>query len=209
MTIKLVIFDFDGTLADSWPVFTDSLNGLAARHGFRQVNPEGLDALRSKSATEVLRELQLPLWKVPAVLSDFRKIMRQRISEIEPFPNMAAVLHALLQQPVELAIATSNSFENVEAVLGRDLVRHFSTVECGSSLFGKAHRIRRILKKTHVDRTQAIYIGDEIRDAEAAGRLGMSFGAVAWGYTEAEVLRRTNPYSLFQTPADMLNLNRL
>jgi phosphoglycolate phosphatase len=183
MTVKLAIFDFDGTLANTYPVFADSLNALAIKHGFRQVAYDEQCKLRSMSAVEVLREVELPLWKVPAVLSDFRKIMRQRINEIRPFSGMASVLHTIMQERVAVAIATSNSIDNVKAVLGDSLIDRFAAVECSSTLFGKSHRLRRILKKTQADKAETIYIGDEIRDAEAAERAGVSFGAVAWGYT--------------------------
>jgi phosphoglycolate phosphatase len=208
MTIKLAIFDFDGTLANTYPVFASSLNALAIKHGFRQVAHDEQHKLRSMSAVEVLRELQLPLWKVPAVLSDFRKIMRQRINEIRPFPDMTDVLHTMMQERIELAVATSNSIDNVKAVLGDALINRFAAVECGSSLFGKSHRLRRILKKTQTDKAEALYIGDEIRDAEAVERVGLSFGAVAWGYTDLGALLQTNPASVFRAPADLLCLSR-
>ncbi|ARK98195.1 HAD hydrolase-like protein [Burkholderia pseudomallei] len=208
MTIKLVIFDFDGTIADTYPVFADSLNSLAVKHGFREVAFDEQHKLRGMSATEVIRELQIPLWKVPAVLSDFRKIMRRRIDEIHPFAGIVNVLHAMMQGHVELAVATSNSVDNVKAVLGGSLINRFAALECGSTMFGKSHRLRRILKKTHTDKSEAIYVGDEIRDSQAAERAGVSFGAVAWGYTDVGALLRTNPTSVFTAPGDLLCLIR-
>lgn len=207
MTIKLVIFDFDGTIADTYPVFADSLNSLAIRHGFRQVAFDEQHKLRGMSATEVIRELQIPLWKVPMVLSDFRRIMRQRIDEIHPFAGIVNVLHAM-QGCVELAVATSNSIDNVTAVLGGSLINRFAVLECGSTMFGKSHRLRRILKKTRTDKSEAIYVGDEIRDAQAAEQVGVSFGAVAWGYTDIGALLRTNPTNVFTAPGELLGLIR-
>ncbi|MBO2969088.1 HAD hydrolase-like protein [Burkholderia pseudomallei] len=208
MTIRLAIFDFDGTLADTYAVFASSLSALAIKHGFRQVAREEQHKLRSMSAVEVLRELRLPLWKVPAVLSDFRKIMRQRIDEIRLFPGVTDVLHAMMRERIDLAVATSNSIENVKTVLGDTLINRFAAVECGATLFGKSHRLRQILKRTQADKAETLYVGDEIRDAEAAARVGVSFGAVAWGYTDLDALLRTSPSSVFHTPTDLLCLNR-
>lgn len=160
------------------------------------------------SALEVLRELRLPLWKVPAVLSDFRKIMRERIDEIRPFPDIVDVLHTMMRERISVAVATSNSIDNVRVVLGEDLLERFVAVECGSSLFGKSHRLRRILKQGLADGGQAIYIGDEILDAEAARRVGLSFGAVAWGYTDLDALARTRPDRVFRQPADLRYLGQ-
>ena len=204
MTIKLVIFDFDGTLADSFPVFSESLNELAVKHGFRKVATDECHALRGMSATEVLRQLGLPLWRVPTVLLDFRAIMRRRIHEIRLFPGMLDALNAMMRDQIELAVATSNSISNVQAVLGKSLACRMVAQECGATLFGKSRRLSRILDSTRIDRTEAIYIGDEIRDAEAADRVGVAFGAVGWGYTELDALRRrTNPSKVFRAPADL------
>jgi phosphoglycolate phosphatase len=112
----------------------------------------------------------------------------------------------LAERGILLALATSNSRANVEAVLGTDLVARFAAIECSSALFGKAHRLRKILKMTRVERTQAIYIGDEIRDAHAARKIGIGFGAVAWGYTAFDALLRQRPEAAFSAPADLLAL---
>ena len=207
MPTKLVIFDFDGTLADTYPVFIDSINALAARHRFRQVTNHDEHALRQLSAIDILRELRLPLWRVPAVASDFRAIMRARIHEVQPFPDIVETLKTMADRRVALAVATSNSIDNVSAVVGSSLLRDLAALECGSPLFGKQHRLRRILQKTQVDGSEAIYVGDEIRDAEAARRAGMPFGAVAWGYTALDALLRHNPEEVFRTPAELLRLS--
>ncbi|HKT28639.1 HAD hydrolase-like protein [Dyella sp.] len=87
------------------------------------------------------------------------------------------------------------------------LIGRFATVECGTSLFRKSPRLRRILKHTRTASMEAVYVGDEIRDAEAANEAGMMFGAVAWGYTTMEALLRTRPGKMFCLPADMLELD--
>jgi phosphoglycolate phosphatase len=206
MAIKLAIFDFDGTLADTYPLFAGSLNALAAKHGFRQVAADEMHTLRSLSASQVLGALQIPLWRVPAVLADFRRVMLERIHEIQPFAGVLEALHTLAQRRIALALASSNSLDNVRAVLGPAVLEQFAALECGATLFGKPHRLRRILKQTRGDASATIYIGDEIRDAQAAARLGMTFGAVAWGYTDLEALLRLHPAQVFRVPADLLDL---
>lgn len=206
MAIKLAIFDFDGTLADTFPLFIDSINGLAVRHDFRQVEHHEVDRLRSMGAREILRDLRLPVHRVPRVLLDFRTLMQQRSGEIRPFAGIAQALQSLADRQVMLALATSNSLANVEAVLGEALVERFAAVECSSGLFGKAHRLRRILQATRVERTDAIYIGDEIRDAHAARKIGIRFGAVGWGYTDFAALTRMSPDAAFNEPGELTGL---
>jgi phosphoglycolate phosphatase len=207
MTTRLAIFDFDGTLADTYPVFIGSINALAVRHRFRQVEHHETEALRRLSAIDVLRELRLPLWRVPAVAADFRAMMRERIHEVQPFPGVVEALRAMAERRIEVAVATSNSLDNVSAVVGASLVGNLAALECGSPLFGKQHRLRRILQKTRIPCSDAIYVGDEIRDADAARRVGMAFGAVAWGYTELDALLRQHPAQVFRSPDELLRLS--
>jgi len=204
--MKIAIFDFDGTLANTFPLFVDSLGDLAARHNFKMPLQSDVDKLRGSSAKEILRELQLPLWRVPKVLSDFRDVMRQRINEIRPFDGVVDALQTLADRQIMLAVATSNSLGNVETVLGDALISRFAALECGATLFGKARRLRRVLQVTHMEKANAIYIGDEIRDADAARKLGIPFGAVAWGYTDLRAMLPLQPYAVFKTPQDLLSL---
>ena len=98
---------------------------------------------------------------------------------------------------VVLSLVTSNSYENVRRILNpknMDLMVHH---QCGTSLFGKPSRLRNILRKTGIHRSEAIYIGDEIRDLEAANTENIHFGAVSWGYTRADALIEYSPTEIF------------
>jgi phosphoglycolate phosphatase len=204
--MKLAIFDFDGTLANTYPLFVDTLGDLAARHNFRMPPQSDVDKLRELSAKEILRELQLPLWRAPKVLSDFRDVMRRRIDEIRPFDGVIDALQNLADRKIMLAVATSNSLSNVETVLGHALISRFAAVECGATLFGKARRLRRVLQVTRMEKANAIYIGDEIRDADAARKIDIQFGAVAWGYTDLRAMLPLQPEAIFKTPQDLLTV---
>ena len=76
MRYPLVIFDFDGTLADSFPFFLQAQQGLAQRHGFTAVAEDRVEALRHLGPREIMRELAVPAWKLPVVVADFIRAMR-------------------------------------------------------------------------------------------------------------------------------------
>ena len=206
MSIKLAIFDFDGTLADSFALFAESLNELAARHAFRQISQDELHLLRGLSAMQMLHELQIPLWRTPKILADFSALMHERINEIQPFSGFCDTLHSMADRQIVLAVATSNTLPNVKAVLGHELLKRFAAVECSASLFGKARRLQQIVHATGMEKSATLYIGDEIRDAQAARKAGVGFGAVAWGYTDAHALDALPPAMSFKQPIDLLDL---
>ena len=199
MKYRLAIFDSDGTLADTLPWMRGIFNELAETHGFKRVEPHEYERVRDLHGTALLRELRLPLWKLPRVVRDMRRRMTEHAGKLALFPGIRDVLHRLAAVGIQLAIVSSNSRENVERVLGADNARLIAHFVCGVSLFGKAAKLREALRQCSVQSQQAIYIGDEIRDAEAAAEAGIAFGAVTWGHHRAEILCMQKPAQIFTT----------
>jgi phosphoglycolate phosphatase len=194
---KLAIFDFDGTLADTLPWFGHVLNGVAKTFRFKTVNAQESDLLRGKGAREILQYLGIPGWKLPFIARHVRSLMAKDIEMVRLFSGANRMLRKLSESGVMLAVVSSNAEDNVRFVLGADtstLVRYYA---CEASMFGKSAKFRTILRKSNLRPSDAIYIGDEIRDFEAARQEGLSFGAVAWGYTRAETLAALSPRFMF------------
>jgi phosphoglycolate phosphatase len=201
LNYKLILFDFDGTLADSFPLFLSATAEALERLGLRSLDFDKFEELRSRSAREVIAYLGIPFWKVPTMMRLVRGRMTECAESIQLFPGIEHLLTQLAEAGVILSIVSSNSEANVRKILGEENSRLISVYECGASLFGKASRFRRVLKRTGVARADAICIGDEIRDIEAAQAEGIPFGAVTWGYTSAEGLQRFSPSMLFHNTA--------
>lgn len=193
---RLVIFDFDGTLADSFPWFIGILNEVAETFRFRPVQEDELEELRGLDARTILQRLGVPLWKLPMIASHMRQAQRRDIGQIRPFGGVPAMLRRLDKAGLTLAAVTSNSEENMRRVLG-DAAGRFACTDCGASLFGKAARLRAVLRRTGTPAAAALFIGDEIRDADAARETGVAFGGVSWGYTRADALAAARPVHLF------------
>ena len=199
MKYRLAIFDSDGTLADTLPWMRSVFNELAEEHGFRRVEPHDYERFRDLHGTALLRELGLPLWKLPRVVSSMRRRMSEHTGTLSLFAGTSEVLQRLAARGFQLAVVSSNSRENVERVLGVNnavLIAHFA---CGVSILGKAARLLQVIRRSAVPRPEVIYIGDEIRDAEAAGKAGIAFGAVTWGHHRQEILCSQNPAEMFTT----------
>jgi len=201
MSYDLIIFDLDGTLADSFAFFISVHNQLADRHGFRRIAPAEIDALRGCSAREVMRHVGLPRWKLPWVARSFARLMRA--AEIPLFTGVGPMLQHLQRSGTALAMVSSNAADNCRRILGDAHWQRLVHVECGASILGKRRRIARVLRATGVSPTRAIYVGDQITDAEAARAAGVAFGAVAWGYATRTSLERLQPAHLFDAVEDL------
>jgi phosphoglycolate phosphatase len=60
-----------------------------------------------------------------------------------------------------------------------------------------------VLKSCGVAAADALYIGDQALDAEAARKAGVAFGAVHWGYAAIDALRAQACATEFVTPAEL------
>jgi len=188
MTYQLVLFDFDGTLANTFPLFLRLLNEIADEFRFRTPASHELDALRRMNTAGILASLGVPRWKLPAILRHARARMAQERDGIELFNGITPLLQSLARRDVRLAIVSSNSEATVRAVLGAPLCESIHTFACGVGLYGKAAKIRTVLARARVSQRDAAFVGDEQRDVAAARRAGVTSVAVTWGYASESAL---------------------
>jgi phosphoglycolate phosphatase len=203
---RLVIFDFDGTLADSFGWFLDIFDQVADRFRFRRLERDRLDYLRGLSTKDLLRHHGVPLWQVPMIAAHARRLQGQNLQAITVFYGMAEAVARLRGQGVRLALVTSNAHANVARILPPETLAAFDQVSCGTALLGKTARFRAVLKTAGIAPAEALAIGDELRDIEAARAAGMASGAVAWGYALPDRLRSERPDHFFEHPADIAAL---
>ncbi len=201
LPVRLVIFDFDGTLSDSGGWFLSIMDHLADRYGFRHVDADEVETLRRKPTRDVISALGIPRWKLPFIARHTRRLFarnRHRVSLFAGVPEMLARLEAA---GVAMAVVTSNSEANARAVLGEPNAARIAHWACGASLFGKAPKFRKVLKASGVAPARALSIGDETRDIDAARATGVRAGAALWGYADPQALLHLAPDIAFDTPA--------
>ena len=203
MRYRLVIFDFDGTLADSFGWFLGSFNDIATAHGCSPLDLDRLHDYRGVAPRELMAMLDVPLWKLPRIAASMRRSMDRDIGSISLFPGAPEVLAALRAAGIRTALVTSNSERNARRVLGdaAALIDHYG---CGVPIFGKRAVLRRILRQTGVAAGAALAVGDELRDVEAASAAGIDFIGVGWGYATAEALAAATRRSTFANFSEIL-----
>lgn len=203
MTYRLALFDFDGTLADSFPFFLSVFNTIADKHSFKRIDISRAGQFRHYSIRRMMAHVDLPAWKLPLVARSFMGMMTEHAHAIPLFDGVGDALRHLSAHGVRLAVVSSNSEHNVRQVLGPELAGLVAQFECGMSVFGKASRMRAVLRASGVGAHEAIYVGDQDTDAEASHKAGVAFGAVHWGYATIESLRAAGCQEEFVTPDDL------
>ncbi len=199
----IAAFDFDGTLADTMPWFNSILNTVADKYGFRKIDLSERENLRHREASEILKYLGIPLWKLPAIMSHVRTLMQDIDPSVHLFDGIPDVLARLKAAGLRLAVISSNSIENVQRVLGPDASALFDDYECGTDLFGKAAKIDRLMRRHEVAPERFLLVGDEMRDIDAARKAGVQVGSVAWGYNHVDALRERGPDAIFLAVDDL------
>ncbi len=203
MPYRLAIFDFDGTLADSAAWFRGVINGVAEEFGFRTVSEADYAVLRRQDNRAVIRHLGVPAWKIPLIATRMRALAARDAGAIRLFEGAGELLADLKSRGVVVAVVSSNREDVIRRIMGPDVAARVDHFECGTSLFGKATRFRRVLRRAGVPAHEAIAIGDEARDIEAAAAAGIASGAVAWGYADPGFLRERAPSLMFERMDDI------
>jgi len=202
---KLVIFDFDGTLADTVQLFMNITNQAADKFNFNRIQDHERESLRELSARQMCQHLNVAWWKIPQISVYMRSEISKYLDSIRLFAGVSEMLEYLSTHGVKLAIASSNSIDNITHLLGvrnRGLINVF---EGDTAIFGKSKRLKKIISKLNIKRHEAIYVGDEIRDIEASKKIHMASGVVSWGYTTADSLKNQSPDEFFESMEDLMN----
>jgi phosphoglycolate phosphatase len=202
-----LIFDFDGTLIDSFYDATTKFNRIADKFNLRKVDASEIHLLRDLSSSALIKYLQIPLYKLPQIIYQARKDMRHDLLSLTSFTNLPEVLQKLHQAGHSLGILTSNSAENVSDWLAHNKLQHiFSFLHSESSYFGKKRILKKIIRAYNIDKSHAYYVGDETRDIDAAKDNHIYSVAVTWGFNSEAALLQHHPDFIVSTPNDFLSL---
>jgi phosphoglycolate phosphatase len=209
MSIKVIIFDFDGTLADTFDVLVSITNRLAIEFGYKPTVREELDRLRNMSSREIVARSGVSLFKIPFLLNRVKEDLRDQIENVNIVPGIKEALTHLKDEGHNLGILTSNSEENVRSVLKQNGMHDlFSFVYSETNLFSKHRILKKFINKNHLRTEEVIYVGDETRDIEASKRIHIKVIAVSWGFNSTEALTHYKPDFLIQQPSELIEVMR-
>lgn len=205
MPFRLVIFDFDGTLADSMAAGLTIFNRLAPELGYAPV--ADIAAARHMTGRQFLRHHRIWFWRLPRLVRRFQAAAADEAHKLALFPGLADVLAGLHARGVRLGILSSNREDNIRRCLAANGVEGlFGFVVGYPKLFGKGKALRRLVRAERVPVGEVLYVGDEVRDIEAAKRAGVASAAVTWGFHADGLLKDAGPDHLLTDPRQLLEL---
>lgn len=203
---KLLLFDFDGTVADTFQCGLEILNSMAPEFGFRRLEEPDVPLARDMRTRELIKFLGIPATRLPKISQRGKEELNLRMDSIQPFNGMVDILRSLHADGFRLGILTSNSEENVAVFLKKYSIEIFDFVHTSSKLTGKARVVRKILKEHKLKPKHVLLVGDEVRDIEAAQETGIHMAAVTWGYNSRKSISELNPDHLIEAPEELREL---
>lgn len=209
--VKEIIFDFDGTIADSFGAMMEIFEEHKKEFGFDKFGDEELKVYREQGVAELIKKRKISIWKILKILRVGKKLMNKKIISVKPFKGIREILIELKNRGLILGIISTNSEENIRKFLKKNKIEVFDYVVGKGSLFGKKRVIKNILKKSPsigsgLKKDEVLYVGDEVRDIEACKKIGIKIAAVAWGFSDEKLLKKNKPDFLVKEPDELIKI---
>jgi phosphoglycolate phosphatase len=187
-----VLFDFDGTLADTAPDLARAVNRMREQRGLAPLEAASVRPYASMGARGLLR---IGFGMTPedpdyiAMRDEFLERYDETIcAETRLFPGMAPLLAELERRAIAWGIVTNKATRFTERIVPRLGVAP-ACVVCGDSTpHLKPHPASLLLaaRQLGLEPRECLYVGDDLRDVQAARAAGMRSAAVEWGYHGTE-----------------------
>lgn len=187
-----MLFDFDGTLADTAPDLGAALNRLRARDGLAPLPVQALRPFASMGARGMLRAgfaLTPQDARYAALREEFLRLYEERLCEgTRLFPGMRELLAALKARGTPWGIVTNKARRFAERIAAFLSVAPDCVVGGDDTPHFKPHPASLLLaaQKLALDPGACWYLGDDLRDIQAARSAGMRPVAVEWGYVSPD-----------------------
>ena len=202
-----LIFDFDGTIANTYPFMFDLFNKTESRFKrdefkFEDIHSKGLLTLKDELSKKDKAISAYLLWRSKRIFK--KETASLDLSFIPVFEGLSVVLEKLSKNNF-LGILTSNNEDFVNGFLNaHGLSDYFGFIKCDSSFFGKHKNLNNVCDEFNLPKNRVFYVGDEDRDVLAAKKARVGSVAVSWGFNSENVLKKYKPDYLLNSPDELL-----
>lgn len=201
-----LIFDFDGTIADTFSFYLSILNKLSQKFGFRQIEPDQVEIYRSMDSHRIMELLAIPRIKLPFIVWEARRLLKEGLEHVAPFAGIKETVEEIRKKEILLGIITSNSVRNVHSFLKNYKFPEFDFIYSSLQIWNKSKTLKRVIHHHKLQPQMVFYVGDETRDIEAVREAGVKSIAVTWGYNSSNLLRSFSPDFLISDPREIIGI---
>ena len=205
---KYIIFDFDGTIADTVPVVLTLIVELAKEVGYdKKITAEDLEWVREHELKDIPHRFGIPLIKVPYLLLKVRDMLNKQMFSVPPCRGILETLKTLKAKGFKLAVLSSNRRDTIqEFIVKHKLASFFDFVHSELNIFGKDKALLSLLRQYKMPIVESIYVGDELRDIEACKKIKLDCISAGWGLNSAKALKEYGAQWIVTKPQEIVSL---
>ena len=200
---KLVIFNFDGVLADTSGVLDKVYERLSSTYEMSNMSKKDIESIRKLSPFDLFKAFHVPFYKLPKFIQDVMPVYKELVSQAPLFEGMRELVEALNEKGVTCIILSSNNPNLIHKFLKHHDFEVFDKVVGGAAVLNKQTRLNSVVRTYKVNKSETLYIGDERHDIEACKKVRVPIAAVTWGYDDYKVLGAGRPKYLIQDIEDL------
>lgn len=206
---KHIVFDFDGTIADSAQVALEVYNGIALEYNYKELTMEKYKSLSRLTIKKRFQEIGVPYYKPWVILELIKKAKKEYgrlINSIHLFDGISGVLEELKNRGYIISIISTNSRDNIIRFIEEKNIDFIDEVYSSKGLYGKVEVLKHYLKKNKINKKELLYVADELRDLKVCQKLNVDILSVTWGFDSEELLKKYKPTYLINKVEDILNI---
>jgi phosphoglycolate phosphatase-like HAD superfamily hydrolase len=202
---NLIIFDFDGVLADSLASMLNYAKQVCRELGISATPSKAdLEALEKMEFSEFGCQLGIPGDQIGIFVARNHQLFSESEDPVPIKPGMETVIPALAEDH-SLAIITGNSCKLVERFLDANQLRScFQTILCAEHEGNRTEKIQQVKNLAGTPSNCTYMVGDAVSDIYAAQAAGIKSIAVSWGHQSRGKLSQAGPDMIIDEPEDLL-----
>jgi len=210
---KAVIFDLDGTLLNTLEDLKNSVNYALKAYGMPERTTDEIRHFVG-NGVEKLIERAVPQGTETPVMKNVFTVFKEHYAEhcndnTDLYPGIQALLSELKKRGFQMAIVSNKLQEGVDALNRQYFVKYLDVA------IGAKEGIRKkpapdtvveALRLLHIEKENAVYIGDSEVDIATAGNAGMECIIVSWGFRTREEQEKAGGKVFVEKPEEIIDL---
>lgn len=211
---KGVIFDLDGTLADTIASIQYCANEALARFGFRPYGPERYKRFVGDGAARLVERClktggDEQLQYFDRVYEAYRELFAEHcMYQVAPYAGIPALLEQLKKQGIKICVLSNKPHEQavevVETIFGKGCFDVIAGQSPDRNRKPSPDGVNYILDELKLQPEDILYVGDTATDMQTGKRAGAFTIGVLWGFREREELEANHADAIIESPEEIM-----